>query len=68
MPQTKEETIASYRESLERCGVDTSAWWDRQLGLSLLAMAASMAWEKAVGDEAELAWWQDAAVAGAEWL
>ena len=31
-------------------------------------MMATFAWEKAVGDEDELAWWTAAAVAGARWL
>ena len=46
----------------------TAGWWDRQLGLSLLGMAAIIVWEKAVGDSAELAWWEQAAVDGARWL
>jgi hypothetical protein len=29
---------------------------------------ATFAWEKAVGDEDELGWWNSAAVAGARWL
>jgi hypothetical protein len=29
---------------------------------------ATFAWEKAVGDEDELAWWATAALAGARWL
>ena len=61
--------IARYRRSLERDGVDTDTWWDRQLGLCLLAMAATMGWEKAVGDADELAWWSDRAQeAAAQWL
>ena len=49
-------------------GVDTADWWDRQLGLSLVGMAAVFAWEKAVGDQAELDWWERAALDGAGWL
>ena len=54
LPETKEATIDRYRDRLEPHGVATADWWERQLGLSLLGMAAAFAWEKAVGDEAEL--------------
>jgi hypothetical protein len=67
IPEPKEDTIAAYRASLEGYGVDTSAWFERQLGLCLLGMAAVMAWEKAVGADAELDWWAKAADAGARW-
>ena len=69
IPESKSDTIARYRRSLERDGVDTDTWWDRQLGLCLLAMAITMGWEKAVGDADELAWWSDRAQeAAAQWL
>ncbi len=68
LPESKEATITRYRERLEHHGVDTTDWWDRQLGLSLVGMAAAFAWEKAVGDQAELDWWERAALDGAKWL
>ena len=68
IPTSKEETIDTYRARLEAHGVDTAGWWERQLGLSLVAMAAEFAWEKAVGSDAELAWWTRAAVEGSRWL
>ena len=68
LPETKEQAIDHYRTRLEDHGVATSGWWERQLGLSLLGMAAVFAWEKAVGDDAELAWWERAALDGARWL
>jgi hypothetical protein len=68
LPESKEATIARYRERLEAHGVATADWWDRQLGLSLVGMAAVFAWEKAVGDPDELAWWERAALDGAGWL
>jgi hypothetical protein len=61
LPQSKEETIAGYRAALERRCVDTSEWFDRQIALSLLGMAACFGWEKAHGDDDELWWWQDRA-------
>ena len=60
--------IARYRERLEHHGVATAAWWDRQLGLSLVGAAALFAWEKALGDQDELDWWERAALDGARWL
>lgn len=68
LPESKEATIARYRAALERRGVDTGGWWDRQLGLCLVGIMATFAWEKAVGDDAELAWWERAATgAAATW-
>ena len=61
---TKERTIDDFRPALERHGVDTSGWWDRQLDLSLLGTVVEFGWEKALGDDAELAWWCDRARAG----
>ena len=68
LPESKESTIVRYRGRLEHHGVDTTGWWERQLGLSLLGMAAVIGWEKAVGDLAELQWWEGAAADGARWL
>jgi hypothetical protein len=58
MPQSKEATIDAYRAALERRGIDTTDWFDRQITLSLLATAACFGWEKAHGDEDELRWWE----------
>jgi hypothetical protein len=68
LPVSKEATIAAFRASLERQGVDTGAWWDRQLGLCLLGAVVQFGWEKALGDDDELVWWCDAATSGAAWL
>jgi hypothetical protein len=68
LPESKEDTIAHYRGRLEAHGVATRHWWDRQLGLCLVGMAALFAWEKAVGGDAELAWWETAALDGTRYL
>jgi hypothetical protein len=68
LPESKEATIARYRERLEAHGVATADWWDRQLGLTFVGIAAVFAWEKAVGDQDELDWWERAALDGAAWL
>ena len=69
LPQTKEATLAAYREALERHGIDTAPWWGRQLALCLLGMLMLFGWEKALGDDdeaaAELAWWESRALEGA---
>jgi hypothetical protein len=68
LPVSKEATIDAFRAALEHHGVDTAGWWDRQLGLCLLGAVVQFGWEKALGDDDELAWWCDAARAGTTWL
>lgn len=65
LPVSKEATIDAFRAALERHGVATSGWWDRQLGLCLLGAVVQFGWEKALGDDEELGWWCDAALEGA---
>jgi hypothetical protein len=61
--------IQEFREALERHGVDTSSWWDRQLGLSLIGALVNFGWEKALGGyDDELAWWEEQVVAAASLL
>jgi hypothetical protein len=59
LPETKEAAIDWFRESLERFGVQTAAWWDAQLDLSLVAMFATFGWDKALGDDGEFSWWEE---------
>ena len=61
---TKESTIADFRTALERHGIDTDGWWDRQLELCLLGAVVQFGWEKAYGDDDELGWWVDRAREG----
>lgn len=68
LPQSKETTIDAFRAALESYGVATGGWWSRQLGLCLLGAVVQFGWEKALGDDEELAWWCDAARNGAAWL
>ena len=62
---SKESTIEDLRAALERHGVDTAGWWDRQLGLCTLGTLVQFGWEKALGDVEELGWWCDRAREGA---
>jgi hypothetical protein len=69
IPTSKEDAIAGYRDALERHGVATSGWWERQLDLCLLGALVQFGWEKALGGyDDELAWWEDRAVRAARWL
>ena len=68
LPTAKEQVIADFRSALERHGVDTAAWWDRQLSLALLGTVVQFGWEKALGDDDELGWWCDRAREGLERL
>ncbi|HET6168364.1 MAG TPA: aminoglycoside phosphotransferase [Marmoricola sp.] len=69
LPVTKQATIDLYRAALERQGVDTGPWWDRQLGLCLLGALVQFGWEKALGGyDDELAWWEEQAVRAEELL
>jgi hypothetical protein len=68
LPISKEATIAAFRDALEHHGIATDGWFDRQLSLCMLGIMATMAWEKAVGDDDELRWWEHAALDGARLL
>ncbi|MEA2829007.1 MAG: hypothetical protein QOG43_3446 [Actinomycetota bacterium] len=68
LPASKEDVAAAFRAALERHGVDTASWWDRQLDLCLLGGLVQFGWEKALGDDEELAWWCEAGRRGAAWL
>ncbi len=65
---TKEDAIDTYREALEHRGIDTEPWWDRALGLAFVGALVQFGWEKVLGDDDELTWWEDRAVAGAAFL
>lgn len=56
LPHSKEEAIATYKEALERRGIQTLGWWEAQLELALLAQVVLLGWSK-TGDE--LAWWEE---------
>ena len=69
LPQSKEASIAVYRDALEERGIDTEPWWDRQLALCLLGALVQFGWEKALGGyDEELAWWETKAVQAAALL
>jgi hypothetical protein len=68
LPVSKEATIEAFRAGLERHGVDTAGFWERQLGLALLGTLVQFGWEKALGDDDELGWWCAAARYGARFL
>ncbi|MGZ8752935.1 MAG: aminoglycoside phosphotransferase, partial [Acidimicrobiia bacterium] len=65
---TKDDAVDAYRAALEGRGIETAPWWDRALGLAFLGALVQFGWEKALGDDNELAWWEARAVAGASFL
>jgi len=68
LPESKESSIETYRAALDAAGIDTDPWWDRQLGLATIGMMVCFAWEKAVGDDDELAWWVERVDDALRWL
>jgi hypothetical protein len=58
LPETKEAAITRFRTGLERHGIDTAGWFERQLDLCLAAIMVTFGWEKALGPEPELRWWE----------
>jgi hypothetical protein len=69
IPESKEATIAAFRDALEANGVGTDPWWDRQCALALLGGLVQFGWEKALGGyDDELAWWEARAIEGEQWL
>jgi hypothetical protein len=65
---SKEAAVACYRGELEANGIDTAAWFDKQLALSMLTAVVMFGWEKAFGTEEEFGWWCDRAREGAAYL
>jgi len=57
MPETKEVTIARFRDALERHGLDCASWFETQLDLCMIGIMATFGWEKALGEDDELQWW-----------
>jgi hypothetical protein len=68
LPISKEATAELFCRALERHGVQTGDWWERQFSLCLLGALVQFGWEKARGDDEEFAWWCQAAQAGVAWL
>jgi hypothetical protein len=55
--------VDAYRAALERHGIDTAPWFERQLALCLVGVMLQLAWEKAFDETGEeLAWWRDRVV------
>lgn len=66
LPETKEAAIARYSAALERHGIATDRWFGAQLDLCMLGIMATFGWEKALGDEEELRWWERRVVEAAQ--
>lgn len=48
----------SILRALEHAGITTAGWFEAQLDLCLVGVMACSAWEKALGEEDELRWWE----------
>jgi phosphotransferase family enzyme len=59
LPEPKEAAIDRFRAAIEANGIATASWWDTQLDLCLIAIMATFGWEKALGDDHELSWWEN---------
>lgn len=59
LPESKDDASGRYRNALETNGIDTGSWWTTQLDLCIIGIMATFGWEKALGDETELRWWED---------
>lgn len=56
----RDTTVDAYRAALERHGIHTSSWFERQLALCLVGVMLQLGWEKAFDETGiELAWWRD---------
>jgi hypothetical protein len=64
----QEPAIAAYRAALQRRGIGTTGWFDRQLRLCLLGAMLQLGWDKAGSPAPELAWWERHTLAGAALL
>jgi len=64
LPEPKQAAISRFRAALEHHGIGTGSWWQQQLDLCMIGIMAAFGWEKALGDPAELSWWE-AQIAGA---
>jgi hypothetical protein len=58
LPESKDASLDTYRQALERHGVATDSWWDAQVELGLLGAFLQLGWSKA-GQLEELGWWAD---------
>ena len=65
---SKEDILVTYRQALERQGIDTEPWWETQRALCLLGALVQFGWEKAFDETEELAWWETRALEGARFL
>jgi hypothetical protein len=65
LPEPKEAAIDRFRAAIEAHGVDTGAWWDAQLDLCMIAIMATFGWEKALGADDELSWWESQVISAA---
>ncbi len=56
----KDAVFDAYRDALERRGIDTARWFERQLALCLVGVMLQLGWRQAFdASGADLDWWRD---------
>jgi hypothetical protein len=56
----RDAVVDAYRVALERRGIDTAPWFERQLTLCLLGAMLLLGWQRAFDEtDVELTWWRD---------
>jgi Phosphotransferase enzyme family len=58
LPESKEAVIDRFRRRLNGLGIATAGWFEDQLDLCMIGIMVTFGWEKALGDDAELRWWE----------
>ena len=59
LPESKAAAIERFRAALEAGGITTGDWWQAQIDLCVVAIMVTFGWEKALGADDELGWWED---------
>jgi hypothetical protein len=59
LPEPKGAAIERFRAALEAGGIPTGDWWQAQIDLCVVAIMVTFGWEKALGADDELGWWED---------
>ena len=62
IPETKEATTSDSVTPSSVTAWNANRWFETQLDLCLIGIMATFGWEKALGEEEELRWWEERVV------
>lgn len=65
VPAAQHARLIAHMAALEIREISTAGWWQEQLDLCLIGIMATFGWEKALGDQDELSWWEARVAAAA---